>query len=344
MLQSRGFPRDGYPSGWFQVAWSDELVLGAVKPLRYFGRHLVLYRGQSGVAHLFDAFCPHLGAHLGLGGRVDGDDIICPFHGWRWDCQGCNVDIPYSDRTNRSQRLRSWPVLEADGFILMWYDRNRTQPSWTPPEIPERTSGNYFALHNAGTTQVWPKMALHPQWVAENAVDAAHHQHIHRAAQPGRILRYASDGPFFRARQELVFDAGEQPGSESVVTRYLDEDLIGVGLRIARYSGPGDVTQIHSATPVDDEHCDVRVSIFAPRSQGDDEAHPDSETMQRIEAELRQVDNELAIWQHMKHQRHLAQEETSVHQAFRSWCEQFYPPWEIDIGDEQRADDQVTLS
>ena len=53
------------PFGWCQVAWPDEVPAGQAVPLYYFGRHLVAWRGEDGVAHLMDAFCPHLGSHLG---------------------------------------------------------------------------------------------------------------------------------------------------------------------------------------------------------------------------------------------------------------------------------------
>ena len=36
------FPFSRYPNGWFQVAYSDELEKGAVLPLRYFDKDLVL--------------------------------------------------------------------------------------------------------------------------------------------------------------------------------------------------------------------------------------------------------------------------------------------------------------
>ena len=77
-----------FPNGWFQVAFSDELSTGDVLPLQYFGRHLVLFRGEDGGARALDAFCPHLGAHLGYGGKVEDNCIRCPFHAWRWNGSG----------------------------------------------------------------------------------------------------------------------------------------------------------------------------------------------------------------------------------------------------------------
>ncbi|MCB0943568.1 MAG: Rieske 2Fe-2S domain-containing protein, partial [Mycobacterium sp.] len=89
------------PTGWFQVAWSDEIGLGAVHRMKYFDREMVAWRGQSGRLTVMDAYCEHLGAHLGFGGHVEGDAIACPFHGWQWDHDGRNVCIPYEDRPNR---------------------------------------------------------------------------------------------------------------------------------------------------------------------------------------------------------------------------------------------------
>src|SRR5687768_3549653 len=118
----KDFPYRTFPTGWFQVDWSGALAPGEVKPIRYFDRDLVLYRGTGGEAHIMDAHCPHLGAHLGVGGRVEDDCIVCPFHNWRWDANGENVHVPYSERINKTKRARTWPVLEANGILLMWHD------------------------------------------------------------------------------------------------------------------------------------------------------------------------------------------------------------------------------
>ena len=58
------------PNGWFAVAWSRDLVPGDVQRLRYFDEELALFRTRSGEPKVLDAYCAHLGAHLGEGGRV----------------------------------------------------------------------------------------------------------------------------------------------------------------------------------------------------------------------------------------------------------------------------------
>ena len=90
------FPFDAYPKGWFQVAYSREVDSDQVIGLHYFGKRLICYRGASGTPYVLDAYCPHLGADIAVGGTVSEDCIICPFHGWRFDSAGSNVEIPYA--------------------------------------------------------------------------------------------------------------------------------------------------------------------------------------------------------------------------------------------------------
>ena len=63
-MNKKRFPF-GIPTGWFQVGYTSELAVGQVVPLSYFNTELVMFRTSDGTAHVLDAFCPHLGAHLG---------------------------------------------------------------------------------------------------------------------------------------------------------------------------------------------------------------------------------------------------------------------------------------
>ena len=62
------------------------------------GLHLAVFRGETGQSFVTDAYCPHMGANLGVGGIVKGNCLECPFHGWtfRGDDGKC-VKIPYAE-------------------------------------------------------------------------------------------------------------------------------------------------------------------------------------------------------------------------------------------------------
>ena len=57
------------PFGWFCIGYPEEFPAGEPKAVYYFDRHLVAWRDDAGDLHVHDAFCPHLGAHLGHGGE-----------------------------------------------------------------------------------------------------------------------------------------------------------------------------------------------------------------------------------------------------------------------------------
>lgn len=66
-----------------------------MKSISALGTYMVAFRGSDGRPAVLHAFCPHMGAHLGVGGVVVGDLLRCPFHGWAFDAQGEVRHVPY---------------------------------------------------------------------------------------------------------------------------------------------------------------------------------------------------------------------------------------------------------
>jgi 3-ketosteroid 9alpha-monooxygenase subunit A len=71
--------------GWYLLALAEELT-GEVTPVELGDRALMVIRDGERL-RVFDARCPHRGAHLGYGGRLAPGraetSVICPFHGKR---------------------------------------------------------------------------------------------------------------------------------------------------------------------------------------------------------------------------------------------------------------------
>ncbi len=125
------------PNGWFIVAAAAEVAPGQIRPLHYFDRDLVVFRTEGGEARVTDAYCAHLGAHLGVGGTVRGDVVQCPFHGWCYDGEtGACTEVPYVRGLVPSQaRIRAFPTLERNGMLWAWFHlegscRSTTSPMW----------------------------------------------------------------------------------------------------------------------------------------------------------------------------------------------------------------------
>ena len=175
-------------TGWFMVGWSAEFPVGEVRPLRYFGEDLVAYRDEDGELHVMEAHCQHLGAHIGHGGKVVGDCVECPFHGWRWGPDGTNRYIPYQpDRPNEALRLRVYPVTRAVRLrVRLASARTGKEPQWELPDIFHKFP--QFPTDPDAYYRPYPEFSrraehepVHPQIVAENGPDSAHFHYVHGA-------------------------------------------------------------------------------------------------------------------------------------------------------------------
>jgi phenylpropionate dioxygenase-like ring-hydroxylating dioxygenase large terminal subunit len=302
------------PMGWFQVAWSEELAPGDVLPRFYFGRHLVLWRDEQGEAHLNDAYCPHLGAHFGYGGQVHGCDLVCPFHGWEFDADGNNTNIPYSDRTNQKAKIRSYPIREIAGhFVMAWYHPYDADPTYEIDEPTECTDAEY----SDWTTRHFA-VAAASQELAENSVDGPHFRYVHNTETVPEIQTYEVHGPIVSMRSVQRF-----PTPRGTVDGRIDVDNIGPGFGVTRFSGIVDTFLVGAATPVDANRCEVRFS-FKTRSLGD--AQTTSSVGQAFVKEVcKQFEEDRPIWEHKAHVVRPAIADTDPpFMKFRKWYSQFY--------------------
>ena len=215
------------PNGWFAAAWSKDLVDGEVKRTRCFGEELVMFRTRGGNVRVLDAYCAHLGAHLGEGGRVIGENLRCPFHGWTYDGGGKCVEIPYCKEhaPPAAARVRSWPVVERNRMIFVWHHAEGLPPSWDVPVMPEIGDPNWteprlFEL----------EVPVHMQDMAENNCDPAHFHFVHGNTQiPKQTIEYGEGGRFMRVTGHHETDT--LMGSFKV---RLDRDCWGLGLAAVR--------------------------------------------------------------------------------------------------------------
>ena len=303
------------PFGWFAVAWSHELAAGEVRPYRAFGRDLVLWRDADGMGHLHHAYCPHLGAHLGHGGTVDGDEIACPFHGWRFNADGRNTCIPYGTRVNAKARLRVYPVVERNGLVMAWYHPHDEPPRWDIPVVDEFSPGN---VQFASPVERFFAVATAWQEMAENGVDAAHFRYVHGTAAIPVLERYDSDGyaSRMRSKQSFVTPRGNVEGR-------IDTDTAGPGFSVVRFSGIVDTVLLGCATPIEQDRCEMRFTFTVRRF--DDERATTAVGAAAIEEISRQLLQDKPIWEHKVFIERPALADTDgPFLQFRQWASQFY--------------------
>ncbi len=302
------------PFGWFAVAWSHELPVGAVLPRYYLGQHLVIWRDEEGVAHVQDAFCPHLGAHFGHGGMVKGCEIECPFHGWRFDGEGRNTDIPYSNRTNAKAHVPSYPVVElGDHLVMAWFHPRGEAPKWQLSMPPEAFSDEFTPW-----TTVDLSVNAGIQELAENTVDSPHFRYVHHTEIVPEIEDYDSSGWVSRTRSVQRF-----PTPRGVVDGRIDIENQGPGFGFTWFRGIVDTLLVAATTPVDDTHTQVRFN-FKVRKLGD-EASTSGVGKAFIDEVCKQFEEDRPIWVNKAHVSRPALADTDPpFMKFRKWFAQFY--------------------
>ncbi|MFZ0834429.1 MAG: Rieske 2Fe-2S domain-containing protein, partial [Mycobacterium sp.] len=81
---------------WWHLDSLENIKPGKVHRYTIDDAELIARCDASGAVRVYDAFCPHQGAHLGFGGVIDRDCLRCPFHGLYFDaaghCIGPNID------------------------------------------------------------------------------------------------------------------------------------------------------------------------------------------------------------------------------------------------------------
>ncbi len=252
------FPMGPYPYGWYQVLLSRDIKRKEIKTVEYFNKSIVVFRGESGTVSARDAYCPHLGAHVGVGGKVVGDTIQCPFHGWRFDHDGQCVDIPYCAKIPPKAKFEMYPTQEINGAIFIYYDEQGEAPKFDLPVMPEFSDPNYSKLLH------WNyEVDSHVQEMAENALDMGHFPLVHDYKEVPRIESLICEGAALHVRflGERRLLGVRNPFDVTL-------DCYGLGVVFGRnITDLVTVRVIHSATPINENKLRIGVSFVYQKSK-----------------------------------------------------------------------------
>lgn len=217
-----------FPSGWFRLLAADAVPPGAVRTVRAMGGDRVVFRTASGRLGVVDPICPHLGAHLGHGGRVIGESLRCPFHGLRYGVDGSCVGAEGPGRPPRA-RVGSLRAIEWQGQVMAFLDPRGGAPEWSLPALDDAELGP--------AREATMRLRGHAQAVAENGVDFGHFGAVHGYMRV-RDTHVARDG--VRLSSRFTFDRAHPLWPRlGTITGVFDTDLHGLGCSITRLTLPG---------------------------------------------------------------------------------------------------------
>ena len=275
-----------------------------------------------------DAYCEHLGAHLGFGGHVEGEVIECAFHGWQWNHEGRNVCIPYEKRPNRGRRMRTYPVVERNESVYIWHDIEGREPFFDVPDVfASFEDGSSLADYYPRQSLYEPNLELHPQYVLENGVDFAHFKFVHKTPIVPVFTRHDFDQPVSYVDFTITFE-GDENQSIDDVNSGVEAINGGLGIAVTKSSGMVDNRTISAITPVDEHTSDVRFTVYIGRMPGKDAARGTRPRRRSSAKRSSGSSSRTSIsgrTSAIRIRPHCRPREFQGFTAIREWARQFYP-------------------
>jgi len=311
------------PFGWFCIAYSDELAVGEVRNIHYFDRDMVLFRTESGRVGLSDPACPHLGAHLGHGGTVQGESIRCPFHHWQYDTDGIITGIPYASRIPSRWEgkpcLKTYPVCEKNEVVWAWYHPQGAAPDHEVIALDEIDDPQWTARQRFQWT-----FSSCPQEIAENGVDVAHFKFVHGMdAVPEGETSY--DNHIRRSHVSGWRAVTDENGDEVRIESTVDVVQNGAGQKWVRFSGVMDYLLQTLVTPINADTVEVRFIYLHQPYDEESFQHAGIQTAIDSTNGQRGVEGDIPIWHNKFHLRNpvLCDGDGPI-MRFRKYFAQFY--------------------
>ena len=156
---------------WYVAARSEEIP--ADKPLgrRICNQPMAFFRNSAGVVAAVLDFCPHRGAPLSLG-FVEGDTLVCGYHGLAMGCDGKTVSMP-CQRVRGFPAIRSFAVHEAHGFVWVWPGDAALADVALVPQF--EWQGNPAFAYGGGLYHI----ACDYRLMIDNLMDLTHETYVH---------------------------------------------------------------------------------------------------------------------------------------------------------------------
>jgi 3-ketosteroid 9alpha-monooxygenase subunit A len=298
--------------GWTQVAFESDLTQDVV-PVDCGGRALIAVRENSTFV-VYDGRCPHRGAHLGHGGRLDGAFVVCPFHGHR---------IALGTPSRGPFCVRSYQTLCAAGglFVLLAQSFDTG--------LAERLLGLAQSHHVRPAFE--RQLSVPAEYVIENVFDADHFVAVH--ALKRRPTLEFSQKPNGSVGIDGQFDAME-PNTVMVDTTPFWRPQLRFSAAVFSPTlviselGAADSANvvITAATPTADGGCVARVTVALPRErrQGPPTV---GELSWLVSGSHTAFDQDAIVWEHLDTSMtpHYVEGDKFVRQ-YREFCERFREP------------------
>jgi hypothetical protein len=168
-----------HPDYWYAIEYDRAIKPGQVLEIIFWKTSIALYRGQDGQLHALENRCAHRQLKLSLG-EVEGNYLVCSYHGWSYDPDGQLAHIPHDlfDKPMPRCQLRTYPVKVCYGLVWIFPGNPALATEQGIPHIPELEGDEPWACVPIDFT--WK---AHHSMIIDNVSDFTH-AHLHRQYRP----------------------------------------------------------------------------------------------------------------------------------------------------------------
>lgn len=156
---------------WYVAAFAHEVGRDLLAR-KLLGRNILLFRTEAGAVVALDDRCAHRSFPLSAG-TLEGDTVVCGYHGFRYDAGGDCIEVPSMSVCPRSIGVHAFPLVERGPLLWIWMGDPAlvdpaairdtmfmTSPDWVCSTGYLPLAGNYVSLH-------------------ENLMDLTHLSYVH---------------------------------------------------------------------------------------------------------------------------------------------------------------------
>ena len=162
---------------WYPIQFSEK-VTNKPQRQRILGQDLVVYRTENGAAQVLSDLCVHRGGAMS-GGWVQGNCIVCPYHGWEYETNGQCSKIPANTDQKaipKRARVDSYPTQEKYDFVWAFLGDLPEEERPPLPDLPHYGDPQFKKMTGEYFWKVNYERAL------ENSLDIAHAPFVHGGA------------------------------------------------------------------------------------------------------------------------------------------------------------------
>jgi phenylpropionate dioxygenase-like ring-hydroxylating dioxygenase large terminal subunit len=172
-----------YINFWYPICTAEQLAEENPQRVELLGVRLVAFRGEDGNAQVLADTCVHRGGSLGKG-KVIGNNVQCPYHGWEFNGAGKCEKIPSMEDKNPPGRAKvdSYPVQEKYGIIFAFLG---DLPEKERPPLQAVTELDQEGWQFSGPL-VFELDAYYERSI-ENGLDPVHNEFVHPAQGAPRL-------------------------------------------------------------------------------------------------------------------------------------------------------------